>query len=67
VKLAVLSEEECRNRTWGHGQPKFRAMVDRELCAARKNEIEFDTYRKVNNTFLRVESRTEVGLEGLAV
>ena len=29
VDLWILSEEECRNRTWTHSQAKFRAMVDR--------------------------------------
>ena len=29
VKLWILSEEECRNRTWTHSKAKFRAMVDR--------------------------------------
>ena len=29
MKLWILSEEECRNRTWTHSKAKFRAMVDR--------------------------------------
>ena len=29
VNLWILSEEECRNRTWTHSKAKFRAMVDR--------------------------------------
>ena len=29
VKLAVLSEDQCRNRTWGQSNLKFRAKVDR--------------------------------------
>ena len=29
MKLWILSEEECRNRTWTHSKAKFRARVDR--------------------------------------
>ena len=31
VKLWILSEEECRNRTWTHSKAKFRARVDRSI------------------------------------
>ena len=31
VKLWILSEEECRNRTWTHSKAKFRARVDRYI------------------------------------
>jgi len=60
VKLWILSEEECRNRTWTHSKAKFRARVDRELCAAHRTEISFDTYKQDGGTFKSISSKTEV-------
>ena len=29
VELWILSDKECRNRTWAHSKTKFRARIDR--------------------------------------